>query len=202
MHKPILVTPLLILVLPLSACGIGAETIPSVTEVTFAITSTRQPTGTPLPALGGPGIGGYSLFPLKISQISAGPDPVTGRVMNVRVQIVSTRDEPDTTIRIQTFSDRLKLEGGAPEWHGSLVRNQPQIFDFSVCVLYPGQYVIYITTFSRLSPRGSYGDSQTLHLDSTVDSGHVFAGWKWHPTQQTNMGPLLPTPVMTPVACP
>lgn len=111
MHKPILVTPLLILVLPLSACGIGAETIPSVTEVTFAITSTRQPTGTPLPALGGPGIGGYSLFPLKISQISAGPDPATGRLMNVRVQIISTRDEPDTTIRIQTFSDRLKLEG-------------------------------------------------------------------------------------------
>ncbi|MGD0574872.1 MAG: hypothetical protein ABSB61_05810 [Anaerolineales bacterium] len=202
MHKTILVALLLIPALALSACGIGVVTIPSVTEVTSTITSTRQPTGTPLPDLGGPGIGGYSLFPLKISQIYAGPDPVTGRVMNVRVQIVSTRDEPDTTIRIQTFSDRLKLEGGAPEWHGSLVRNRPQTFDFSVCALYPGQYVIWITTFSQLSPRGSYGDSQVLHLDSTVDSGHVVAGWKWRPTPQGTPHPLLPTPVMTPVVCP
>jgi hypothetical protein len=137
-------------------------------------------------------------FPLKITGISASPEPVIGQVVTVHVEIKSTEDEPDTTIRVY-LPRGVKLVGGTEPyggeavWQGSLTANQPQSFDVQVCVLYEGNWRIYVDTFSRLSPDSTYGDGETIHLISAANSGQAVPGWEYHYTYTPTEGPLIPS---------
>jgi hypothetical protein len=174
------------------------------------------PAETPLPVLGRRPIGG-DWPPLDIIQISGGPDPVPGRLFHMQVMIVSTRDEPATTLRI-LMPDSVKFEGGAGEWHPSsisnpaqshdspvvsLIKNQPYNFDFSICVLYAGNHVIWIFAASHRASGEIDADSVDLFLVTTADSGRAVPGWNWNATAPAGPPkPYMPTPVITPAPCP
>jgi hypothetical protein len=142
---------------------------------------------------------------------------VPGLLFHVQVKIVSTRDEPATTLRI-LMPDSIKFEGGAGEWHpssisnpgqshdssvASLIKNHPYNFDFSVCVLYSGQHVTWIFAFSQRASGETDADSVSLNFVTTADSGRAVPGWNWNATAPAGPPkPVMPTPVITPVSCP
>lgn len=117
-------------------------------------------------------------FPLKLIKISVLPEPVVGRVVTLTVEAVSTRDEPDATILVD-LPDGVKLEGGELTWHGSLVANQPQTHELTICVQSEGDWMLWIEAYSRLSPSSSYQDADTLHIISWAQSAQVIPGSKY-----------------------
>ena len=58
-------------------------------------------------------------FPLKITDVSAKPDPVVGKVVTLEVEIQSSEDEQDVILQIVP-PDAVRLIAGALSWHGSL----------------------------------------------------------------------------------
>ncbi|MFZ6031201.1 MAG: hypothetical protein ACOYYS_26125 [Chloroflexota bacterium] len=68
---------------------------------------------------------------LKITALSASPEPKIGQVVTVHTEIVSAEDEPDATIHF-FLPQGVKLiggsepSGGETRWQGSLTANRPQ----------------------------------------------------------------------------
>lgn len=137
-------------------------------------------------------------FPLKVTALSVMPDPVVGQTVTLRVEIVSTKDEPDTTIKIQ-LPEAVKLMDGDLIWRGSLKANQPQTHEVSVCVLYEGDWRISVTAYSRLSEDSTYGDTDSLHLVSTTTTGHAIPGSEYRYIQPPGgVPPSTPLPETPP----
>jgi hypothetical protein len=117
-------------------------------------------------------------FPLKITDISASPEPVIGQVVTVHVEIKSTEDEPDTTIRVY-LPRGVKLVGGTEPyggeavWQGSLTANQPHTLQVAVCVLQEGSWPVRFSVVSRAPSGQIWDDSETIQLESTLESGRL-----------------------------
>lgn len=131
--------------------------------------------------------------PLEVTDISVHPDPVIGQTATLRVEIMSINDEKDVTINI-TLPDGVKLMSGDLEWKSSLIANQPQAHELELCVLYEGDWELYISTYSQYAPTSSYGDAETLHLITSADTVKVIPGRKYQITQPPG-GMVYPTPV-------
>ena len=132
--------------------------------------------------------------PLKITDISVHPDPVIGQVATLHVEVMSTKDEPDTSILID-LPPGVKLMKGELLWEGSLTANQPQTYEISFCVLYQGDWRLNIETYSLIPPNSGYEDSETLHLIATADTVRVVPGGEYRITQPPEGMVVFPTPL-------
>jgi len=111
-------------------------------------------------------------FLLEIQAASISPEPIVGRVVTLHIELISTRDEPDTTLEV-TLPGGVELVTGELVWQGALAANEPKAFDLSIRVTAEGEWPIIIHTHSRLSPTSVYSDDETLHIQSTSDSAQV-----------------------------
>jgi hypothetical protein len=137
--------------------------------------------------------------PLQVTDVSVHPDPIVGQTATLRVEIMSIDDEKDVTI-IVTLPDGVKLMSGELEWKGSLIANQPQTHELDLCVLYEGDWSLYISTYSTIPPNDRYGDAEILHLVTSGNTVNVIPGEKYHITQPSEKM-VFPTPLpITPPA--
>jgi len=139
-------------------------------------------------------------FPLKIRALSASPDPIVGKVVELSAEVDSTRDEKDVTLLIQ-LPEGIRLMGGDLTWTGSLQAGKPFIHRVSLCTLYEGDWRIHVTVFSRFGPDDTYGDSETIHFISTRQSGQAVPGYAYRIDQASPFPLSTPTPVPSPAAC-
>jgi hypothetical protein len=122
---------------------------------------------------------GQAGVPLQITNVSVSPEPIVGQIVTLTVEIMSTHDEPDVTFTVDTLEEwgnKLHLVSGEPEWAGSLTANQPQAFQFSVCVWEEGSWPIELSAVSRLSDGNGWDDFEIVHLESSIDSGRLIRG--------------------------
>ena len=132
--------------------------------------------------------------PLEITDISVSPDPVIGQTATLHVEIMSRRDEPDTTILID-LPPGVKLMKGDLTWKGSLTANQPQSYEVAICVLYEGDWRLNIETYSLIPPNSGYEDSETFHLITTANTVRVIPGGEYRITQPPEGMVVFPTPL-------
>lgn len=133
-------------------------------------------------------------FPLQITDLSATPEPVVGQTVTLYIEIMSTKDEPNTTIEVY-LPEAVKLMDGDLVWQGSLTANQPQAHEVSVCVLFEGDWRVEVESRSYQSENDSYGDLETIHFISTAITGRSVPGSKYHYTQDPNrISPSTPFP--------
>ena len=140
-------------------------------------------------------------FPLSIAAVSAAPDPVVGKVVTLEIEIVSTEDEDDLTLQIKP-PDAVRLIDGDLAWHGSLRAGQAVTHKVSLCVLYEGDWRIYVGAYSLL-PDGQtkYADSETIHFISTGQTGRAVPGSEYSIIQGSPIPVLTPSPVPAPASC-
>ena len=139
-------------------------------------------------------------FPLKITDLSAAPDPIVGKVVQLSVEVESSRDEEDVTILIQP-PEAIELTSGDLTWNGPLRAGEPFTHTVSLCTLYEGDWRIHVTVFSRFGPDDTYGDSETMHFISTMQSGQAVPGSAYRIDQPSPFPPPTPTPVAAPADC-
>ncbi len=138
-------------------------------------------------------------FPLKLTRVSVLPEPVVGRVVTLTVEAMSTRDEPDAAILVD-LPKGVKLVAGDLAWHGSLIANHPQAHELTICVLYAGDWRLWIETYSRLSPNSTYQDAETLYISSTAEAAKIVPGSEYKiPPPNSTLTSLPQTP---PAVCP
>lgn len=136
-------------------------------------------------------------FPLQISDLSVSPDPVVGKVVALDVQIRSSDDEENVLLQIR-LPDGVRLIEGDLEWHGSLAADEPVKQSVFLCVVYPGDWRIYIGAYSLVDGNTKYADSDTIHFISTAESGRAVPGAEYTIIQDTPAPVPSPTPVTTP----
>lgn len=137
-------------------------------------------------------------FPLQITRVTVGPEPKVGQPATLRVEFSSYENEADVRLIIQ-LPPGIKQMGGSLEWQGSLVANQLQTHEVPICVLYEGDWEIYVGAGSQKSAGSSYGDSKFYYIRSTASSAQVIPGDEYHIPQPPggfvdNPTPLLPHP--------
>ena len=140
-------------------------------------------------------------FPLSITAISAAPDPVVGKVVTLEIEIMSTEAENDLTLQVKP-PDAVRLIDGDLAWHGSLRAGQALTHKVSLCVLYEGDWRIYVGAYSLL-PDGEtkYADSETIHFISTGQSGQAVPGPQYTIIQGSPIPVLTPSPESAPATC-
>jgi len=140
-------------------------------------------------------------FPLTITHVSATPDPVVGAVVTLEVEFQSTEDEDNVTLQIKP-PDGVRLIDGDLAWHGSLRAGKALTHKVSLCVLYEGDWRIYVGAYSLL-PGGEtkYADSETIHFISTGQSGQAVLGPQYTFIQGSPIPVLTPSPVPAPATC-
>ena len=135
--------------------------------------------------------------PLQITNISVTPDPVIGQTVTLRVEVMSRYDEPDAAIIID-LPPGVKLMDGELLWQGSLKANQPQTHEIAICVLYEGDWRLWIAAQSQVAENSFYGETETLHLITTGDTVRVVPGGAYRITQPPG-GMVHPTDVVPPL---
>ena len=134
-------------------------------------------------------------FPLNITDLSARPDPVVGKTVTLDIEIRSSQDEDEVILEIQP-PDGVRLIEGDLTWHGSLAANEPLKHSVSLCVLYPGDWRIYIGAYSLENGDTKYADADTIHFISEQGTGQAVPGREYTITQDT------PAPVPSPTSPP
>ncbi|NUM44313.1 MAG: hypothetical protein HUU38_06360 [Anaerolineales bacterium] len=134
--------------------------------------------------------------PLKITDISVNPDPVIGKTATLHVDIMSSYDEPSTTLLIG-LPPGVKLMKGDLTWEGSLTANQPQSHEIAICVLYEGDWPVSMTA-SSLGVEGERPGNfaiEILHIITTTDSVRVVLGKDYRIVQPPGGMEAFPTPL-------
>lgn len=121
-------------------------------------------------------------FPLQITGVTVTPEPKVGQPATLRVEFSSYENEADVRLIVQ-LSAGIKQMGGSLEWQGSLVANQSQSHEVPICVLYEGDWEIYIAARSQKSADSSYGDSKSFFIRSTDSSAQVIPGNEYRVVQ-------------------
>ena len=129
-------------------------------------------------------------FPLRITTISISPEPIVGAVVQMSVEVVSTKDEPVMNVRVYP-PEGVKLVGGDLEWNGSLAPDIPVQLSWDICVLYSGDWRVTVIANSFHSEGVVYTDVETVHIHSELDSAQFVMGRWYRPTQRPDR--LLPT---------
>ena len=117
--------------------------------------------------------------PLQFTSVSVSPEPIVGQIVTLDVQIMSIQDESQVTFTLKTLEqdgNKLQLVFGEPEWTGLLTANQPQSFQFSICVWQAGSWPIRIRAVLRLPDGNDWHALETIHLESSSDSGQLIRG--------------------------
>jgi hypothetical protein len=130
-------------------------------------------------------------FPLKVSNVSASPDPAVGRIVTLSVEIQSRVDEHDVTLQIH-LPNGVKLIAGDLVWYGQLSAREPYEHTVSLCALYPGDWRIYIRTYSLADGKTISIDTDTIHFISEQRTGQAVPGREYTIIQDT------PAPVPSP----
>jgi hypothetical protein len=98
-----------------------------------------------------------------------------GEISTLTVEIMSTQDEPDIVFTIDSLEsqgNKIHIVSGNTQWQGSLVANQPQSFQFSICVIEEGTWPIEIGA-RRVAEGDKYFAFEIIRLDSTASSGEL-----------------------------
>lgn len=135
--------------------------------------------------------------PLEITDISVSPDPVIGQTATLHVEIMSRRDEPDTTILID-LPPGVKLMKGDLTWEGSLTANQSQSYEVAICVLYEGDWKVWVYVGSERNDGPSPDDGETLHIITTDDSARAVRNKDYRITIPPGGMETFPTPLPEP----
>ncbi|GAB4580459.1 MAG: hypothetical protein Fur0022_32000 [Anaerolineales bacterium] len=84
-----------------------------------------------------------SRVPLEITEATVSPEPLIGQIATLHIEFVAPTDESLTTLEI-FLPEGVKLVKGDLTWKGSLIANQPQTHDISICTEFQGNYWISI----------------------------------------------------------
>lgn len=142
--------------------------------------------------------------PLRIKHISVYPEPVVGKNVTLSIEIVSSNDEPETTFSV-IVPEGVKVMGGETTWQGSLFAKQVQSFDIPICVLYEGEWRILVQAYSRLAVDSTYGDYESLFLQSTYRTGKTILERDYRITMPPGgfqAATVTPLPPPDPAVCP
>jgi hypothetical protein len=132
-------------------------------------------------------------FPLKISDVSASPDPAVGKIVALTVEIQSKEDEGDVTLQIR-LPHGVQLIAGDLEWHGQLSAHRPYRHTVSLCSIYPGDWEIYVRTYSLADSKTISFDNDTMHFISQQGAGRAVPGRDYTIIQGTPAPLPSPTP--------
>jgi hypothetical protein len=135
--------------------------------------------------------------PFGIADMSVSEEPLIGRVVTLRVEVMSDTDEPNTSLTIR-LPKGIKLVEGDLTWRGALVANQPYAHDVKVCVLYEGDWRIEAVALAAL-PDSNYVDDQdkaTIHFITTSDSARSVQGkdYTYESAKDIKQAPIPETP--------
>jgi hypothetical protein len=142
--------------------------------------------------------------PLHITNVSVTPEPVVGRIVTLEVEIMSTEDEADVIFTVDTLEsagNKIHLVSGEPRWQGSLTANQPQVFQFSVCVVEEGSWPIDITVVSYLPNNNVWDDFEIIQIESSITSGRLIRGQDYTYSQEEAAQRPTPRPITVSPEC-
>jgi hypothetical protein len=143
-------------------------------------------------------------FPLRITEVSISPPPAVGEIAVLRIEVMSSEDEPDALIRV-LLPVGIRLVKGQTTWNGSLEADTPKVHELAICVLYEGEWKIDIDTRAYQSEDSSYGDEEILHIRNAGDTVDVISSSRYRYTQPpggiVNATPT-PLPPLTIPVCP
>jgi len=142
--------------------------------------------------------------PLRITGVTVTPDPVVGQIVTLEVEVMSTEDETDVVFTVDTLEsagNKIHLVSGEPRWQGSLTANQPEVFQFSVCVVEEGSWPIDITVVSYFPNNNGWADFEIIHLESSVTSGRLIRGQDYTYSQEEATQRLTPRPITVSPEC-
>lgn len=135
--------------------------------------------------------------PLRVVSVSASSEPAVGQVVTLRVEVISTEDEPELEIGVDV-PEGVKLIGGAEPAGGAIIlqgtlqADQPQVYEVQVCVLYEGAWRIGITVVSKLDKSNVHLDNSGIYLVSTHTSGSAIPSDQYHENIPASPRPPLP----------
>lgn len=115
-------------------------------------------------------------LPLEFGEISVSPDPIVGQEVVLSITIISKNDEPEVKLIVDALVDagnQAHLPGSGTSWEGSLLANQPQMISFPIKVLSNGSWPIEISAVTNWSNVNRYFIFETIHLQSSHDSGQL-----------------------------
>lgn len=133
-----------------------------------------------------------------INDVSITPDPLVGQVVTLRVEVVSEIDAPDASINV-VLSDGVNLVSGNLTWHGSLIADQPQTHELSICIPQPGIWEI-ITSTGITSASGITGaDNRFFYIESGLEIAQVLTGEQYMEKYRDRWPQNTPTPLPVPI---
>lgn len=115
------------------------------------------------------------LEPLQIVTLSGSPQPLIGQVATIHVEVLSKYDTVDASIGVD-LPDGVELVEGELVWQGTLMANQIQVHELSVRVQTEGHWRLWVSASSKLTDQRTFGDGETLHLITTIDSAKFIRG--------------------------
>jgi hypothetical protein len=140
-------------------------------------------------------------FPLKITRVSASPDPVVGRIVTLQVEITSTQEEDDVTINIHPPEGILLIDGDLL-WHGSLRAGETATHSVSLCATLEGDWGIFVIARSALpGDETKYVDVESIHFISGLTRGQAIPGSQYTIVQGSPIPVLTPSPIPAPATC-
>jgi len=142
--------------------------------------------------------------PLHITDVTVTPDPVVGQIVTLEVEVMSTEDETDVVFTVDTLEragNKIHLVSGEPRWQGSLTANQPEVFQFSVCVVEEGSWPIEIRAVSYLPNNNVWDAFETITLESSITSGRLIRSWDYTYSQEEATQRPTPRPITVSSEC-
>jgi hypothetical protein len=142
--------------------------------------------------------------PLQITSVKVFPKPVVGEVVTLEIVVMSTDDEADVKFTIDTLEyagNKIHLVSGATNWQGSLVANQPNKFQVKVCVVEEGSWPVEFDVVSHLPDNNVWSDFETIHLESSLNSGKLIRGSDYTFSQEEYAKRPTPRPIAVSLEC-
>lgn len=109
-----------------------------------------------------------------INDVSIAPDPLVGQVVTLSVEAVSEIDAPDASINV-VLSDGVNLVSGNLTWHGSLLADQPQTHELSICIPQPGLWEIITSIGVTLASGSRRADNRFFYIESDTQSAQLLS---------------------------
>jgi len=142
--------------------------------------------------------------PLEITSVKVSPEPVVGQIVTLEVKIQSSFDQSGVIFTTDTYEEhgnKVHLISGDSSWEGSLTANQPQTFTVTVCVLEEGSWAVEFLVYSFPPGYDGLVDTETIHLESTLESGKLIPARDFRISQQDLANRPTPRPFDVPIEC-
>lgn len=144
--------------------------------------------------------------PLEFTQVIVSPDPSVGQLATLEVQLVSTDDEEEVSFEVdileQYIDTQLHVVAGETAWRGPLVANEVKTFQLVICVAQEGNWPLELYAYSHLpSGQNKWLTVETIHIESTITSGHLIRGWEYTFSQEEATNRPTPVPVKVSAEC-